>query len=463
MASLSLLLPLGSLIFLACGDKEGDGDTPADNASPIANAGVDVIADGTGRVAVNGGGSSDPDGDSLVWHWSFDRVPDGSALDTLAEPFLNNHSGDGSLTSFLPDAAGSYVVKLVVEDTAGNSSAPDFVIVTVSGGDIPVANAGLDVQAEPTVAASIDGSASYDPLGRDLTYSWLLVSKPSASAVTGLESATSATATLTPDVGGVYVASLTVNNGFYDSLPDVAYIFVASSDPAAPVALAGEDIEDGQDCLDMVLDGTDSYDPNGDPLQYMWSLQSKPAGSAANNYSFADRTAGRTTFYPDISGSYEFLLSVNDGSTWSTPDAVTAVVAERWANTPPLVEAGPLREVNAGTALCSEGAYSSWECGACEEVSVIIGTDASVNDAEHDAFQVNWSVIEGNADITGPTNELETTVSFSGAVPVEPGECARNRYRLYLSAIDCPLDEGGDVLEVDVLCCGEIYRPDTGD
>lgn len=461
MATSSLVLLLSGLV--ACGDKDdGDSATGTANQAPIADAGADVSGSGTTRIAVNGGGSYDPDGDPLVWQWSFDTVPAASSIDTLAAPFSPNGTADAALTSFLPDAAGVYVVKLVVEDASGARSNPDFVVVTVEEGDVPVANAGPDQTGDAGAAFTLDGSSSYDPLGRDLRYDWTLVSKPESSDVEALTGSNTATPTFEADVGGVYVASLVVNNGFSDSSADAVFVYVSTGVAAAPVAVAGEDIKDGQDCSDLVVDGSDSFDPNGDPLDHLWTLQSKPEGSAANNYSFADRSAATTTFYPDISGTYVFSLAVNDGSEWSTPDELTAVVAERWANTEPQVEAGAEITINAGTALCSEGSYSTWECGTCDPVSLNIGTDASVTDAESDPYTVLWTEGEGSVEFTGPTDAVQTQVYLTGASPEEADACAVNVYTAVLSATDCPQDVGTDTLTINVVCCGEEYRRDTG-
>ncbi|NUP97717.1 MAG: hypothetical protein HUU28_16275, partial [Planctomycetaceae bacterium] len=192
------------------------------------------------------------------------------------------------------------------------------------------------MEGEVGEAVTLNGSSSYDPLGLDLTYAWVLAGAPQGSAAE-LTGADTATPSLTADMGGVYVAALTVNNGFADSVVDAAFVIISTGDPLPPVADAGADILDGQDCLNLELDGSASFDPNGDELGFMWSLQSAPSGSDVDNYTFADREAAQTTFYPDIAGTYVFSLSVNDGSEWSSPDTITAQVDERFANTPPVV------------------------------------------------------------------------------------------------------------------------------
>ncbi|NOY27806.1 MAG: hypothetical protein GXP62_18235, partial [Oligoflexia bacterium] len=417
---------------------------------------------GTARLILDGSDSYDPDGDPITWHWSFDHVPDASGSADSTSVFLNNNTDGASATSFLPDASGIYVIKLVIKDAAGLSSVADYVIAEVQDGNTPVADAGPDTQGDIGAAITLDGSGSYDPLGLGLTYNWVLGSVPSGSTLAGLDDATTATPSLTPDVGGVYVAALTVNNGFSTSTADAAYITVSSGKPMAPTAVAGPDITDAQDCLDFTLDGSGSYDPNGDALGYMWTLQSKPDGSTTDNYSMADRQSAITTFYADISGTYTFTLAVEDGTAWSAPDDLTVLVSERFANTPPVVDAGGLLEVDAGTALCSEGRPGDWECGMCSTVSVAVGGTATVEDAEGDPLELLWTTMTENMALTGPADQLETTVSITGSAAVSPGACAPNLYRMQLDATDCPQETGSSVLTLNVLCCGEVYTPDTG-
>jgi hypothetical protein len=87
----------------------------------------------------------------------------------------------------------------------------------------PVAAAGNDARVTLGVAATLDGTSSSDADGDALSYNWTLTTQPDGSAAT-VTNATSAQATFTPDVGGVYVASLVVNDGALDSTADTVTI-----------------------------------------------------------------------------------------------------------------------------------------------------------------------------------------------------------------------------------------------
>ena len=109
-----------------------------------------------------------------------------------------------------------------------------------------------------------------------LPSSWVLVSTPDGSTAV-LDNPTSVTPAFVVDRPGTYVAQLTVNDGTAPSAPDTVTITTANS---APVANAGPD----QSTLvnqTVTLDGSGSTDVDGDPLTYVWSLVSVPAGSSA--------------------------------------------------------------------------------------------------------------------------------------------------------------------------------------
>jgi len=83
----------------------------------------------------------------------------------------------------------------------------------------PVADAGADLKGKLNSVITLEGSASSDADGDTITYDWTLTSAPTGSAAT-LTDADTDSPTLIPDVGGLYVASLTVNDGKTDSNSD---------------------------------------------------------------------------------------------------------------------------------------------------------------------------------------------------------------------------------------------------
>jgi hypothetical protein len=92
---------------------------------PVAHAGPDQAKTMGSLVTLDGSGSFDPDGAAITYAWSVVSEPAGSAI-VLA----------GATTvapTFTPAVAGSYVIRLIVNDGTADS-APDTVTVTVTGG-----------------------------------------------------------------------------------------------------------------------------------------------------------------------------------------------------------------------------------------------------------------------------------------------------------------------------------------
>ena len=80
-----LLVAVLAIAGAACGGGGGGGSTtppaPA-NRAPVANAGADQAAKVGDQVTLNGAGSTDPDGDSLSYAWTFSTRP----ADIWSEP-----------------------------------------------------------------------------------------------------------------------------------------------------------------------------------------------------------------------------------------------------------------------------------------------------------------------------------------------------------------------------------------
>lgn len=457
------MLPLAvALALVGCTPKDTTGDatdsgTGASNQKPIAEAGSPITQSADSAVSLSGAASSDPDGDALTWHWSFDHVPEGSALTSREAPFTQNHSVEAVASSFSPDVVGTYVVKLIVTDAKGLDSDPDFVIITVEEPEnLPVANAGTDLTTRVGTSVSLDGSRSYDPLGRTLTYTWSLIDKPSSSQVGNVTGADQATASLNPDVKGVYVASLVVSNGLAPSLADAVTI-TALGDDHAPVANAGAD-QEVEDCTTVTLDCASSADPDGDALTYMWEVQSKPSGSAVSNASFSDRSAARPTFWPDQAGDYVLSCAVSDGTTWSSPDLVNLEASERRSNSRPVADAGLDATVSGGSATCEESGYS-YSCDECATVTATLGSTAAVSDPDGDPYTVLWTTDNTDATIADPTS-LVTTVTLEDAEPTEPGECEEVEFEFTLEVTDCTGASTTDRITLSVECCG-VEATDT--
>jgi hypothetical protein len=438
----------GALLVAGCG--QDDEKTKEANGAPVAEAGGNQFLSSDSAVNLSGSGSYDPDGDPLTFHWAFDSTPDGSTTTDMDNPFTVNDTPNPT-TTFTPDAAGTYVVSLIVVDGQGLDSAPDRTTITIHSGDAPVAEAGVEQSVNVGDNVTMDGSGSWDGLGRELSYVWSFARVPTHSSLSSLTDASLTNPTFVPDVSGLYLIALVVDNGLESSSPDTTVVRVNAGASDAPTADAGEDIS-GEDCTHIVLDGSDSFDPNSEPLTYIWDLEERPAASTATTDAFADRTAEITSFYPDVDGDYIISLSVHDGVSWSVPDEVDVAVTERAYNNPTAVNPGLDKSYDGGEAICEEAAYS-FICGYCSAKTVTIGVDAIIHDPDGDTVEFEWSVVSGAAAIHNPSN-LETTAVLSAAQPDMPDLCEPNDYVFRLTAVDCTGQESSQTVTHTVNCCG---------
>lgn len=332
------------------------------NSAPQANAGPDQTVMRNTTVTLDGGGSSDVDGDPLSYQWGFVALPAGSAAAlsdaTVVRP------------SFRVDLAGEYRLRLVVNDGQVLSQV-DIVIIS-SANSPPVANAGPDKVTARGAIVALDGSGSSDVDGDPLTYLWRFLNVPAGSTA-ALSEPTAVQPTFVADRLGVFELSLTVQDGQASSQDTIT----VTTENTPPVANAGADRAAPLGAT-VVLDGSGSTDVDGGPLTYQWSLTAVPAGSAAV---LSNPSSVAPTFVVDVPGEYVAQLIVNDGLAASGADTVTISTE----NTRPVAEAGTNQSVFVGAIVPLDGSGSRDQDGdplrySWALTTVPSGSTATLND-----------------------------------------------------------------------------------
>lgn len=374
------------------------------NHPPVANAGPDITRRIGQTAQLDGSASTDQDGNPLTYRWALTSIPAGSHA-ALSDP-------SAVKPTFLVDAPGTFVARLIVNDGFSDSAADTVSVSTINSA--PVANAGPDQSHVIHTNVVLNGSGSSDVDGNALTYSWAFVSKPEGSAA-ALTNPTSVMPSFEMDRAGTYVVSLVVHDGLLFSAPDTVSITTLNS---PPVANAGPD-QTVFVATTVTLDGTGSTDVDGNAITYAWALVSAPAGSGAT---LDSATVPRPTFVIDRPGVYVAQLVVHDGSVPSAPDTVTITTE----NSSPVANAGANQTVIAGRIVVLDGAAShdvdgdpltfKWSFASVPAGSAAVLSDATnaspsfVLDKEG-MFVVQLIVNDGAADSAPATVTITTTNS----------------------------------------------------
>lgn len=264
-------------------------------------------------IVLDGSLSSDANGDELIYIW---RQESGTPV------VLNN--SNTSQPYFVPEVPGNYVFSLAVSDGVSESKKAYVNVIVLTPSNLPPHAVIVPVPARVKAGNTIilDGSLSRDPEYGELSFNWEQISGPAIY----LTNASNKKVTITPQDPGVYSFKLNVSDGVNTSSSNITFI-VDSTDSHVPHAFAGYDMiaEKGER---VCLNGTLSYDADGDILTYSWR---QIEGVSVDLDSSASATP---CFVPVWSGMYKFGLTVNDGKHVSLEDELSVFVRDDSENIP---------------------------------------------------------------------------------------------------------------------------------
>lgn len=360
-------------------------------ALPNPNTGTPVVLDGTT--------SFDPDNHLINYTWSFKRMPAGSKAQIL--------NPTAAMTSFTPDVAGLYEVKLVVDDGAiGNVSDPATETSNVNSGKPTAAiTKPLTTPKNTGTPVVLDGSNSKDPDLHPLHYSWTFKVLPSGSYAT-IAAPSAKTTSFTPDMPGEYAVELVVNDGSFGNISDAdsAGVTVGSGKPIVSAGLAQN--ADANDDIPTV--NPTATDPDGHPLNYLWSLVSvAPGSSPAIN---SPTSLNPSLLNADGVGQYVLKLVADDGSFGNVSDPGRTIfnvkAAADWTKATNPVLAPAVCPAFDGRAVESPTVVRNPTNN--EFIMLYGGHDC----ATHDIAAAHWSI----GRVTSPDE-----VSFTGRAQVHTG------------------------------------------
>src|SRR5712691_1899261 len=293
--------------------------------------------------------------------------------------------------TFVPDQVGSYQFSVVATDSTGLQSVPKFVTfdTTTCGSAKPSITSATASPTTPnpedvvTLSAVVTDSDNLPAcnLGQTLSFEWRLTGRPAASSAT-LSDPTTQSPTITPDAVGTYQLLVTVTDstGRVSNTMPVSFttttcgsavptITSASASPATPnigtavlLSATAADADNSPTCH------------RGQTLTFHWALVSRPASSSAF---LDDLASGSPSFTPDAVGTYQFSVTVSDGTGNTSPPTFVGVTTTTCGTHAPAatIASSPASPVpgstiqltptvtdadNAGTCLLNQGFTYAW-------------------------------------------------------------------------------------------------------
>ena len=272
---------------------------------------------------------------------------DSARFSIVTGNLLNMTSADNTKSTYQVHVAASG--SNLFED--GSNSR--VLVVTVTDGQAnqaPIANAGSDLQVNERTQVTLDGTRSSDDDGTVTGYSWT----QTAGTNVDLSNAAAASPTfvapqVTANEGLTFSLTVTDDDGAASTADTVTItvqkVMASNRDP---VADAGDDLPANEN-TPVQLDGSDSVDPDGDPLTYSWVH----AGGLAVTDLTGANTASPMFTAPEVGtsgGTVLFRLTVSDGNGGSDTDTVTITV-----NDAPVSDTTPPTPTVASSGLSDGG------------------------------------------------------------------------------------------------------------
>jgi len=360
---------------------------------PVTIPGLNQTVVAGTQVTLDGSKSTDSDGLPLSYQWALLTKPSGSAA-ALTSP-------SAVTTAFTADLPGNYVVQLIVNDGYLNSSPAT---VMISTNDVPpVANAGPNQSVTAGTTVQLDGTGSTSSLNFPLTYKWAILSQPTGGTAV-LSSQTAAQPTFVPNVAGLYVVQLIVNDGYLDSQPQTMTV-TANQSNQPPTVNAGPNQTIELPVNTATLNGSASSSaPAGSPVTVQWTQVSGPGTVTFAN---ANQPVTQSTF-PGV-GTYVLQLSATVTATGLSNSAQTTVTVAP-VNQPPVVTVGPDQTINYPTNTASL-------TGTVTDDGLPVGS----------TLQISWTKVLGPGTVTF-ANAAQPNTQATFSVP--------GNYALMLSAGD---------------------------
>jgi hypothetical protein len=298
----------------------------ADNDAPCADAGADQIEREGNVITLNGGGSSDPEGQGLTYAWR-----------QISGPAVELSDATASRPQFTaPEFVSNTQVQFELTVSDGTNTSTDTVTVGIrADDDAPRVDAGQNrvVRHDQEVQLAATGT---DPEGQELSYTWRQVDGPTVELAQSDSNRPTFAAPNVPE-GTVLTFEVAASDGSSTSYDTVTIVVAANTGPQVQIS-GFNAIESG----DFATIGANVGDLEGDDLTFRWTQISGPSVALPTN------DQAQLQFQaPNVSGQTEvtFQLEVSDGDRTSTQTITVQVTGQ--ANASPSSDDGKLTSADA--------------------------------------------------------------------------------------------------------------------
>lgn len=373
----------------------------------------------------------------LNWNTTTRISPDPTSTDIT---FIFGAWDEGRSTLTIKDVLGVYLDRQDVIDAGA-----EFYEGSGAHHMPPVPSTRFEqVPAQVSQPVFVDPYATTDLDGETQDIAWGLTIAPSGSSAS-LGWHADALTSLSPPDPGDYVITLQSQDWLWEG-HDRLLITAGANPDVRPVAVITP-VTTATTSAPLVLDGTQSYDLDGDLLSYSWALLSRPAGSTA---ALTSPLAPRAGIEPDLPGLYIIQLQVSGGGQTSRPTTFPIVV-----NAPlPVADAGldQLPDIEGAAEVDSSGSAP----GITQRLwrSLRIGEEAALATIDDPEAVVTEVALGRRSTQLHIAVESWPVYHFSGR-PTEPGHCD---YDIRLPG-NVPGANPAEPVSITLTSLGQVWGP----